>query len=208
MSRFDERTLLLTGLLLANLGLGWVVYSLATGAPVASETPDVPPPSIAVDMPEAGDFPRTAPEQLNELMQRPLFWKGRRPYVPPETKAKPQPERPSVQPPEGLRLVGVVGAGGSRLALVANAEGDVARVGEGASAHGWKVLRIRGRSITLEKGGSEFRVDMPEPGETGSVSDWEAPEKGDVEGSSGGSGIVEITRQRLKEARSNAQKKP
>ena len=168
------RRVLLGVLGLANLALFALGWKLLTNPPEAEAGRAVEPAAIGVEIPGDEELPRASLAALPETLERPLFWKGRRPYVPPAPAA---PKRPKpvakAEPPKGVTLVGIVRTGPHALAMVTRKEGGVVRLRSGDSLEGWKVSEIRERSLVLVRGGRSHELGMPSPGDPGSVSDWE-----------------------------------
>lgn len=99
--------------------------------------------------PAAASAPAALPalETFAEIAQRPLFTPGRRP----------SPTTP-VAAPQGLRLEGVIVMGAEKRAIIKQADGHTARLGEGDTIGEWTVRRIDPDHVLLVAG--DRRLDL------------------------------------------------
>jgi hypothetical protein len=86
-------------------------------------------------------------ETFADIAQRPLFTPGRRP----------SPATP-VAAPQGLRLEGVIVMGAEKRAIIKQADGRTARLGEGDTIGEWTVRRIDPDHVLLVAG--DRRLDL------------------------------------------------
>lgn len=85
------------------------------------------------------------------ILERPLFWEGRRPLAPPPVVAA-QPTRQAPVKLEGVTLQGVYGAGDA-LGLIATVDGALQRIGRGQSVKGWQLSAYEDGVASFVSGG-------------------------------------------------------
>lgn len=155
--------LALTALLGACAGV-LALQALSNLAPLPEARAAVAP-SATGGRAEGGVLPATrslAPVRLDafaEALERPLFVEGRRPPA----EAAPAPAAMNVRalPLAGTTLLGVVGVGEARIALLSPPGGTtVERVREGASYRGWRLVRAEDRAVLLMRGEVERRLTL------------------------------------------------
>ncbi|MFZ2209086.1 MAG: hypothetical protein WAV22_10505, partial [Porticoccaceae bacterium] len=76
---------------------------------------------------------------LNEIGQRPLFLEARRPPEP--VVAEAAPPAPTVNPLDGVELLGVYESGG-HAGVIIRRGGEVSRVPTGVEWQGWRLLAV------------------------------------------------------------------
>ena len=92
-------------------------------------------------------------EQAAEILSRPLFWKTRRPLVPPpKVVAKAKPKAPKKL--KGVVLMGVYGAGDG-LGLIATVDGAFSRINKGQSVKGWRFDAYEDGAAVFVSGGKK-----------------------------------------------------
>lgn len=123
----------------------------------AATAPEPAPGAIAVLRVEDGGasiyLPAPPPASLRAALDdRPPFSPLRRPYAPISAAAD--------TPPPVLTLVGVMGMGEARIALVRDAGGAIHRLAPGAAVDGWAVRRVAPRQLTLTRAGQDAVVQL------------------------------------------------
>lgn len=145
-------------LIAANVVLALVVSAqlLLPTQPRAANT------AIAADskasLPDFGDTTIAAPpmSQLVDMRERPLFYADRR-------LPEPEVEAVAAPPPTPLRLKleGIAIAGGSRVAVLRNLNGNgLVQLAEGESHEGWTLDSISSVAATFSRNG-EQRTELP-----------------------------------------------
>jgi hypothetical protein len=157
--------LLLIGLNL--LAVGWIVgVETEDGAPQVAPiqwTPESHASLMQLPAPKArAAYPQT--------LARPVFFRDRRPFVPPPSPPPPPAPPPKpvavVAPPPpvtnpGLSLGGIAITDRDRLAFVRpSSSNDGSWVKEGEEIMGWRVTRITGNSITIQKAQSSIELPL------------------------------------------------
>jgi general secretion pathway protein N len=115
--------------------LRWAVQA-PDQAPASANAAPLAPPALA------------PAEQFREIAERPLFAPDRRPSAT---------ARPAAAP-LGLRLEGIIAIGGVKRAIIKQADGRSARVGEGDTLGEWTVRRIESDRVVL--GGAERELEL------------------------------------------------
>ena len=143
---------------------------LATSAPTEPVTTvrvvaPVAPPAKALSANPLWAIPLT---QLSGTRDRPIFSPSRRPPpVVADTEpvvAKPPPRKKEIQPPP-LSLVGTIASDDESFGIFVDQSTKVAlRLKAGEDYQGWKLLRIRGREVTMEKDQQAAVLTLPQPG--------------------------------------------
>ena len=106
-----------------------------------------------VALPDFGDTTIAAPpiSQLVDMTERPLFYIARRM---PEPEAAQAPAPPPT--PLRLKLEGIAIAGGSRVAVLRNLNGNgLVQLGEGQTHDGWMLDEITSTSATFSRNGQQ-----------------------------------------------------
>jgi hypothetical protein len=105
--------------------------------------------------------------QLSGTRDRPIFSPSRRP--PPVAIAEPAlvkapPRKKETEPPQ-LSLVGTIASGDEGFGIFLDQSTKAAlRLKLGENHQGWKLRAIRGPEVTMEKGGLEAVLALPQPG--------------------------------------------
>ena len=113
--------------------------------------------------------------QLSGTRDRPIFSPSRRPApVVADTEpvvVKPPPRKKEIQPPP-LSLVGTIASDDESFGIFIDQSTKTAlRLKVGEDYQGWKLLRIRGREVTMQKDQQAAVLTLPQPG--GGQSDGE-----------------------------------
>lgn len=137
-------------LITANLVLALVVAAqlLSPAQPAAAHAAAVS--ADPVKLPDFADATLVAPtiSQLVDLMERPLFFPDRRIPKPEVKKAPPPPPTPL-----RLKLEGIAIAGGARVAVLRNLNGNgLMQLTEGESHDGWTLDTLSSNSATFSRG--------------------------------------------------------
>jgi len=146
------------------------------GPPKASSIPAEPattvrvaapavPPARALSANPLWAIPLT---QLSGTRDRPIFSPSRRPPpVVADTQpvvVKPPPRKKEIQPPP-LSLVGTIASDDESFGIFIDQSTKAAlRLKAGEDYQGWKLLRIRGREVTMEKDQQAAVLTLPQPG--------------------------------------------
>jgi hypothetical protein len=155
-----------TRLLIAgNLVLGLIVTAELL-VPAQPRTANAAPAGDNnVALPEFGNTSIAAPpiSQLVDMMERPLFYIERRMPEPEVETAPPPPPTPL-----RLKLEGIAIAGGSRVAVLRNLNGNgLVQLAEGEAHDGWTLDEINSNSAKFSRNG-EQSTELPlEPVGTG-----------------------------------------
>jgi|GEM_PF-1057300 len=153
-------------LLLATLGLGSLLFmhwqglregrSLVRADATRSAVPPVRTPDQA--RPELDRFNPPPRSAFNEILERPLFSKGR---LPPEEPVAASAPTPRVQ--LRLRLEGIASSGDKRIALIRDQLKNVLlRLQQGMSYQGWTLQEVGPVSASLKRGNetSELHLEV------------------------------------------------
>ena len=113
-------------------------------------------------LPEFGDTGIPAPPigQFVDMMERPLFFPDRR-------MPEPEVEETAAPPPTPLRLKleGIALAGGSRVAVLRNLNGNgLLQLAEGESHEGWTLDALNSTSARFSRNGGQSRELLLDPG--------------------------------------------
>ncbi|MEM7426937.1 MAG: hypothetical protein AAF441_12650 [Pseudomonadota bacterium] len=111
--------------------------------------------------PDGFDLTFKAPpiSDFNEILQRPVFNKDRKPYKkppppPPEPEPVKQEPEPEPESPVKLALDGIVIFAGEKMALIRKeADPDSTPVAEGETFAGWTLVELNGNEAVLKKNG-------------------------------------------------------
>lgn len=153
MKRFNFSPYSVTALLTAALGLLLLLTALSWTM-VSVDSPRVPAP-MSYQMPQDITHGAATAEELQAALERPLFWKERRPIIQIA-------EEPQLATADGIRLVGVIIRGSERTALLNTGQGvERARVGE--TVAGWRVESMSNSRATLSAGDRTVEIDVASP---------------------------------------------
>ena len=147
-------------LLLGACGLAWLIVLTWNRSP-ASIVID-PPSSLNTELPALSQaMPGTGKKLSRLITAKDLFSPDRRPA---QEEASVKEEKPSVPPPEHLKLVGVFLAGGRKEALFTDSSkgGKVVRVATGGALESYQLARLTPSEavLTLGEGGEEVSLRM------------------------------------------------
>ena len=92
------------------------------------------------------------------ILERPLFWEGRRPLEPPPVVTGPTKTRAQAKL-AGVSLQGVYGSGES-LGLIATVDGKFRRIVSGQSVKGWQFTSYENGVATFSSGGRETTLEL------------------------------------------------
>ena len=144
-----------------------VVQLAATPADVAPRPPDRRPEPSAAGTGDSGEdvLPELADLDRNQVITRPLFAPGRRPWQAPQT---PQPaddpgdDQAAVEAPPELTLLGVAIANGKGRALILDATSgsDAVWVTEGETIAGYTLAEVSGGSARLQRDGESIPLEL------------------------------------------------
>ena len=116
-------------------------------------------------LPEFGDTTISAPPmtQFVDMMERPLFFPDRRMPQPKVEQSQPTPTKPL-----GLKLEGIALAGGSRVAVLRNLNGNgLVQLAEGDSHEGWTLDALTSTSATFSRSGEPATELLLDPASDG-----------------------------------------
>jgi hypothetical protein len=116
-------------------------------------------------LPEFGDTTVAAPpiSQLVDMMERPLFYIDRRLPEPEVETAPPPPPTPL-----RLKLEGIAIAGGSRVAVLRNLNGNgLVQLAEGDSHEGWTLDSLSSTNATFSRDGGQSTELLLDPAGNG-----------------------------------------
>ena len=145
-------------LIAANLALAFVVGAELILPTQASNAADAAANSGEAAIPDFGDTTIAAPPigQFVDMMERPLFFPDR-------LMPEPEVEQALAPPPTPLRLKleGIAIAGGSRVAVLRNLNGNgLVQLAEGDSHEGWTLDELTSTSARFSRGG-EQATELP-----------------------------------------------
>ena len=140
------RLLLAANVALALVVAGQLLLPARPGTANAAAASD-----SGATLPEFGDTTIAAPPigQLVDMMERPLFYMERR-------MPEPEVEQAPATPPTPLRLKleGIAIAGGARVAVLRNLDGNgLVQLAEGAAHEGWTLDEISSNSAMFSRNG-------------------------------------------------------
>ncbi len=147
------------------IGLGSLIFTQARdGVPLPDLSGTIAAPSVVAGETPQNLEPLPPIDSFDEVVERPLFFRGRRP---PDPDAAPPPEAEAA-PKADFVLTGlVIVAGKERLALLRPVGSKtVERVHQGQEIEGWRVEAIHADRVVLKKGETvrEIRLeDRPAP---------------------------------------------
>ena len=146
------------------------------GPPLTSSAPAEPVTTLRVGAPAVSPAKTLSANplwaipltQLSGTRDRPIFSPSRRPPpVVADTEpvvAKPPPRKKEIQPPP-LSLVGTIASDDESFGIFIDQSTKAAlRLKAGEDYQGWKLLRIRGREVTMEKDQQAAVLTLPQPG--------------------------------------------
>lgn len=143
-------------LLLGLLGL-FLLLAVAGWLLPSTEVLRIPAPAD-YQMPQDLTAGRASDQELQQVLERPLFWPTRRPL--PEAVA--EEEQAPAASIDGIRVAGVILRGPVQTALFQTGQGVVrARVGETVS--GWRVEALSASSVRLTSGDRSVELDVLQP---------------------------------------------
>jgi hypothetical protein len=109
------------------------------------------------------DYPMGSREAGAELVDRPVFWQGRKSFEPKEVvEAKPvvSTGAPAGNDPiNNVKLLGVFG-GGEKQGIIVVYKKNKQRLIQGEDLDGWVLQYMSAASVIFEKGDSSFTVDL------------------------------------------------
>ena len=144
-----ERRIELAAVLLLLLVLSWLLMGLVSQALNSGPEPIMPAQdSLTVQGLELR--PPLDADDTAVMLQRPLFWEGRRPLAPVAAAVAVRPAS-STQSLEGVVLNGVYGTGES-MGIIATVDADVRRIGKGESVKGWQFTQYESGVATFTSG--------------------------------------------------------
>lgn len=153
MNRFNFSPYSVTALLTAVLGL-LLLLTVISWSMVSVDSPRVPVP-MSYQMPQDINHGAATAEELQATLERPLFWKERRPTAQVV-------DEPLLATADGIRLVGVIIRGSVRTALLNTGQGvERARVGE--TVAGWRVESVNNGRVKLTAGERTVEIDVVSP---------------------------------------------
>jgi hypothetical protein len=120
---------------------------------------------VAAAVPEFGSAGVVAPpfSQLVDMMERPLFFVDRRMPQPEVKKEAPPPPKPLQ-----LKLEGIALAGGARVAVLRNLNGNgLLQLAEGDSHDGWTLDSLSSTNATFSRDGAQSTELLLDPAASG-----------------------------------------
>ena len=135
----------LTQALLATSLLLMLTIALQLSFPAAPSVDD------SVSLPDFGSAALSPPmlADLNEMLDRPLFFSSRRMPEPPKEETPPPPPPKPIR----LKLIGVALADGSRVALLRNlVNNQLVHLAEGETHDGWSLDTVGAQSASFSRG--------------------------------------------------------
>ena len=152
-----ERRVELAAVLLLSALLVWLALGLLRLLVEAGPEPLLPADdSLAVQA--LALEPPLASADAAAILQRPLFWEGRRPLAL-RPAAVPSQELAIKQNLDGVTLHGVFGTGDS-LGLIVSVNGAQSRVIKGGSVKGWKFTEYLDGTAEFERGGRKATLPL------------------------------------------------
>jgi hypothetical protein len=138
--------------LLANSLLLVFIIAMQILSPAApSVDGSVSLPDDEASLPDFGSEALSPPmlADLNEMLNRPLFFDDRRMPEPPKEEVAPPPPPKPIR----LKLIGVALAGGSRVALLRNlVNNQLVHLAEGETHDGWSLDTVGEQSASFSRG--------------------------------------------------------
>lgn len=144
-------------------GLGWQPEEPAV---------DIPPGSIEAERVRSQDTGGQVAADIDELLRRPAFTPGRRPYVPAGAESAAAEEEPAQSDVPVPQVLGVAVSSARAVAVVLDADaGRTRRVAPGDELAGWRVVAIDRERVTfgsdavqavvyLKRSGDQQRVEV------------------------------------------------
>ena len=120
---------------------------------------------VSAVLPEFGNASVAAPpmSQLVDMVERPLFFVDRRIPQPEVEKAAPPPPKPL-----RLKLEGIALAGGARVAVLRNLNGNgLLQLAEGESHDGWTLDSLSSTNATFSRNGAQSTELLLDPAGSG-----------------------------------------
>lgn len=148
--RIDFTSRYTVALLAANTVVGLIValQLFFPAAPSADEGAVLP--DAETSLPEFGGEALNQPAlaDLDDMLERPLFYDARRMPEPPKVETPPPPPKPLM-----LKLQGIALAGGSRVAVLRNTSNNlILQLVEGETHDGWTLDEITTTSARFSRG--------------------------------------------------------
>ena len=165
------RNLSLFGAIAALASLNWQIWSTPKDIrPIALE--NTASSALEANSEGPGNAQRTNSAKIyTETLTRPIFRADRKPFVaevapppppPAEEAAEAPPAAPPVEPPQGLKLVGIMRDGdGQDRALLKSAQSPAASwLQTGDEIDGWRISGISGSAVTLSADTASVTLDL------------------------------------------------
>ncbi|MDH3904729.1 MAG: hypothetical protein OEV16_03690 [Gammaproteobacteria bacterium] len=136
-------------LVAANVTVALLVALQVLYPATASVEVDTPPESKAAVLPDFGDTNLNPPAMSHfvDMLDRPVFYIERRLPEPPAAQSAPPPS------PLRLKLEGIAIAGGSRVAVLRNLNGNgLLQLAEGDTHDGWTLESVSSTAASFKRG--------------------------------------------------------
>ncbi|QTS87156.1 hypothetical protein JLK41_03000 [Ectopseudomonas khazarica] len=144
-------TAVLCAVLAMLLLLAFIAWSgVSVERPRIASTPDYRIPGVLLQE-------RISDADVQLLLERPLFWEGRRPLAREEESSG-----TALAGIDGLRVLGVIVKAGVPTALIHDGQ-KVERVRQGGSVSGWRVEAIALQSVSLSASGRSVELQVLSP---------------------------------------------
>lgn len=107
-------------------------------------------------------LPLDNPVTLNEMLERPLFWEGRRPQEQVAEETPPPPEEPETDPFEGMEIYGVYGEGRQKAGgIIAKLDNETRRIQlKTKLENGWTLTRITDTEAIFNKSKQSHKIPL------------------------------------------------
>jgi hypothetical protein len=157
MKRSRFFTILFLALLVAGVGLAWLIYQqLEASAPPDDKTAGRVKPLEIADLPPLPEFAMAPLIEFSEVIDRPAFSQSRRPPADADVPAS-----EIVANSLELVLKGVIYSDGESVALfMPKAGGDVLRLAEGGSYQGWDLVQVSPSEVLFRRGEKEASLEL------------------------------------------------
>jgi len=155
--RIDVLDRLTQALLATSLLLVFIIAMQLSFPAAPSVDGSVSLPDDEASLPDFGSEALSPPilADLNEMLDRPLFFDDRRMPEPPKDETPPPPPTPLL-----LKLQGVALAGGTRVAVLRNLRNNfLLQLAEGDTHDGWTLDEVNSNSATFSRG--EETTELP-----------------------------------------------
>ncbi len=137
-------------------------------AKVVNELQSTPSAKFSMEEIPNYQFIKSEIDEYSEFVERPLFFKGRRPIIITETKT--ETEKKTTKPPVklGYTLIGMVEIPNKSYALFKNAksknkENKFIRVSPGDVFEGWELTKIESDHVVISNQSSEEKINLLKP---------------------------------------------